>query len=98
MILKLFAFPDDPLNSRARREHEAQAHSNAYANANAASRVRALKWLIAASGDDGAARDAASQNQDTSPAIVFIDGPSGFVFVYTAEGWKFVRGMNPEKL
>jgi hypothetical protein len=21
---------------------------------------------------------------------VFVDGPSGFVFVYTADGWKFV--------
>ncbi len=125
MILKLFAFPDDPLNSRARpaREHEVQAYYNEHAKA--ASRVRALKWLsaallvlvgfaawaeddvelnddatpaVAASGDDGAARDAASQNPGTSPATVFIDGPTGIIFVYSAEGWKFVRGINPGKL
>jgi hypothetical protein len=27
-----------------------------------------------------------------STATMFIDGPTGFVFVYTAEGWKFVPG------
>jgi hypothetical protein len=33
-----------------------------------------------------------------SPLTVFIDGPTGFVFVYTAEGWKFVRGIGDQKL
>ena len=113
MILKLFAFLGDPLNSRERpaREGEVQAYYNEHANA--ASRVSTLKWLIAAllalvgfaawaeddvelndhampavatSGDDGVARDTASQNPGTSPATVFIDGPTGFVFVYTTEG------------
>ena len=56
------------------------------------------KPAVAASRDDGAARNAVSQNPSASPATVFIDGPTGFVFVYTAEGWKFVRGMNPGKL
>lgn len=26
-----------------------------------------------------------------SALTVFIDGPTGFVFVWTADGWKFVR-------
>lgn len=26
-----------------------------------------------------------------APMTTFVDGPTGFVFVYTAEGWKFVR-------
>lgn len=124
MIL-LFASPDDALNSRSRpaRECEVQAYYDEHANA--ASRVSALKWLVAAllvlagfaawaDGDvefndrskpaaavpreDGAVHDAVSQNPGTSPATVFIDGPTGFVFVYTAEGWKFVRAMNPGKL
>jgi hypothetical protein len=33
-----------------------------------------------------------------SPLTVFVDGPTGFVFVYTAEGWKFVRGIGDKKL
>ena len=108
MILKVFVTPDDTLNSRARpaREREVQAYYNEYANA--ASRLSALKWLVAAllvlvgfaawadgdmefndhakpavaaSRDDGAARNAVSQNPGASPATVFIDGPTGFVFV-----------------
>lgn len=31
------------------------------------------------------------------PLTVFIDGPTGFVFVYTAEGWKFVRDIRNER-
>lgn len=27
----------------------------------------------------------------TTSLTTFVDGPTGFVFVYTAEGWKFVR-------
>jgi hypothetical protein len=27
----------------------------------------------------------------TVPLTTFVDGPTGYVFVYTAEGWKFVR-------
>jgi hypothetical protein len=27
----------------------------------------------------------------TSAVTTFVDGPTGYVFVYTAEGWKFVR-------
>ena len=48
MILKLFAFPDETLNSRSipAREREVQAYYIEHANA--ASRVTALKWLIAA--------------------------------------------------
>jgi hypothetical protein len=26
----------------------------------------------------------------TSPVTTFVDGPTGYVFVFTAEGWKFV--------
>jgi hypothetical protein len=25
-----------------------------------------------------------------SPVTTFVDGPTGYVFVYTVEGWKFV--------
>ncbi len=28
----------------------------------------------------------------TAAMTTFMDGPTGFIFVYTAEGWKFVRG------
>lgn len=32
-------------------------------------------------------------NRTTENTVTkFIDGPTGFVFVYTAEGWKFVPG------
>jgi hypothetical protein len=29
----------------------------------------------------------------TASLTTFVDGPTGYVFVYTAEGWKFVRSM-----
>jgi hypothetical protein len=32
----------------------------------------------------------------TSPVTTLVDGPTGFVFVYTAEGWKFVRNLNKD--
>ena len=44
------------------------------------------------------APDAVNRNPGGSPVTVFIDGPTGFVFVYTAEGWKFVRSMGAGKL
>ena len=123
MILKPFAFPDDTLTSRssATSEREVQAFYDEHANA--ATKVRALKWLVAAlllsigfaawtdgsvyargpddpatpavaaPHDEAAARDAVSPNAGASPLTMFIDGPTGFVFVYTAEGWKFVRSM-----
>lgn len=33
-----------------------------------------------------------------SPVTVFIDGPSGFVYVFTAEGWKFVGRRDTSQL
>jgi hypothetical protein len=32
----------------------------------------------------------------TSPVTTFVDGPTGFVFVYTADGWKYVRNLNKD--
>ena len=48
--------------------------------------------------DDGAMRGVVSRIPIDSPVSFFIDGPTGFVFVYTAEGWKFVRSMGSRKL
>ena len=47
--------------------------------------------------DDSAMRGVVSRIPIDSPVSVFIDGPTGFVFVYTAEGWKFVRSMGAKK-
>lgn len=125
MILKLFSFADDTSASRSGTAHAREVQAYYDQHANAASRVSALKWLVAAllvlagfaawaegdvklndhskpavavPHDEGAASDGVKQHTGTSPTTVFIDGPTGFVFVYTAEGWKFVRGMNPGKL
>lgn len=35
---------------------------------------------------------------DCSALTVFIDGPTGFVFVWTTEGWKFVQKIEEGKL
>jgi hypothetical protein len=36
------------------------------------------------------------RNTITSPVTTFVDGPTGFVFVYTAEGWKYVRNLKKD--
>lgn len=33
-----------------------------------------------------------------SPVTVFLDGPTGFVYVFTSEGWKFVGNRNASNL
>ncbi len=127
MIREPFAFADDIFTSRpsATSEREVQAFYDAHANA--ATKVRALKWLVAAlllsigfaawtdgSGyaggpndtsmpaaagpyDDAAARDTVKPKASASPLTIFTDGPTGFVFVYTAEGWKFVPSTGAGK-
>ncbi|MDQ3261795.1 MAG: hypothetical protein ABIW48_10955 [Burkholderiales bacterium] len=57
-----------------------------------------LQPSIAGPRDVGGAYDAVSPNSGGLPVTIFIDGPTGFLFVYTAEGWKFVRRMDAGKL
>ena len=100
MISHVFAFP---LNAVPVRE---QAYYEAHANANRT--VRRFKWLVAAllvfvwciAFATDSAHAAESDNRITpitAPMTVFIDGPTGFVFVYTADGWKFVRSTGAGK-
>ncbi len=42
---------------------------------------------------DAAGAGPAYRNSNVSPITTFIDGPTGFVFVYTVEGWKFVGNL-----
>ncbi|MGB8337827.1 MAG: hypothetical protein WCD07_02090 [Burkholderiales bacterium] len=38
-------------------------------------------------------KDAVTRNVAATPVTTFVDGPTGFVFVHTSEGWKFVRSL-----
>ena len=107
MFATLFSFQRDRLNLRSTAVRDAQAYYDKHAGGDA--NLRKFKWLVAVL--LGLVCFAAFANREVlaaemphradprnvSPATVFIDGPTEFVFVYTMEGWKFVRADAPAK-
>ena len=102
-----FDFQRDPLNLRSITARDVQAYYDKHADA--AAKVGKLKWLgvallglvclaaIASDESRAAGTNVQLDAASVSPVTIFIDGPTGFVFVYTAEGWKFVRANVPVK-
>ncbi len=107
MFNSLFDFKRHRLNLRSTVARDVQAYYDNHAGADA--NVRKFKWLGAAllglvcyaafARNEVLAAEAPDQTDFpiVSPVTVFIDGPTGFVFVYTVEGWKFVRANPPAK-
>jgi hypothetical protein len=50
-----------------------------------------LKTAATVKRSEGVVSRPASRNIAATTVTTFVDGPTGFVFVYTVEGWKFVR-------
>lgn len=61
--------------------------------------VKADKAQAAIQTDATAARNQAMLDKSAGryaappPLTTLVDGPTGYVFVYTGDGWKFVRGL-----
>jgi hypothetical protein len=105
MFAPLFDFSRDRPNLRSIVARDVQAYYDKHAGGDTS--VRRFKWLgamllalvcFAASANNEALAAEVPDQTDSAfelPVTVFIDGPTGFVFVYPAEGWKFVRTNPP---
>jgi hypothetical protein len=61
-----------------------------------AAAILTVAWCVAA--PTGALADAAERAYEPKDYLVFIDRPTGFAFIRTPQGWKFVRKIESAEL
>lgn len=60
---------------------------------------RKIRWISLAAGLLAAAGIAhAEPSSLAEPYAVFVDRPTGFAFINTSEGWKYIRTLSPAQI
>ncbi len=66
--------------------------THASKNQQAAKGMRGSEGMKGQAGAAGSSAGAPDEESGSAKLTTFTDGPTGYVFVYTTEGWKFVGG------